>query len=474
MLGEMKQTGWLRVRLSYEVAESRLGIGMEKLDRDAFDPNPLYDRVAALGVKWIRIQSGWAKTEKAPGAYDFGWLDDIVDNLCRRALKPWMCLCYGNSLYTPEAANYVGAAGFPPLDGAAAEAWDKYVFATVSRYRGRVQDYEIWNEPDGKWCWQHGVNAKEYGQFACRTARAIRSADPQAHVFVGSVFTRDLKFVDDMLATGLYEYADALTFHEYTYDERYILHRIQATRALLDSYRPDIDIIQGESGSQSQSGGFGALNWIETDQTKQAKQLLRHGVADLLGGVTFSSYFSCVDMVECLGGRVDGDCLNNWGYFGLISYRPEREKLDERYTVKPSYRTMQVLAAALGQCETVSAPLLLTPDKSPAVDGMDLNDATLITGAFRNPAGRLGVVYWNSTDMLKIRAFESTLSMQLVTKEEKPCLIDLIDGAVYEFKPLQYRKEDNTCFFTHIPVKDHPLLIAFEGFADIEQTPPKR
>ena len=29
---------------------NRLGIGFEKLDRDAFDPAPAYDPVAALGV----------------------------------------------------------------------------------------------------------------------------------------------------------------------------------------------------------------------------------------------------------------------------------------------------------------------------------------------------------------------------------------------------------------------------------------
>ena len=44
---------------SRDIKDSRMGLGMEKLDRDAFDPEKVYDRVAALGVKWIRIQSGW-------------------------------------------------------------------------------------------------------------------------------------------------------------------------------------------------------------------------------------------------------------------------------------------------------------------------------------------------------------------------------------------------------------------------------
>lgn len=56
---------------STQVKESTLGLGFEKLDRAVFDPEKAYDKVAALGVKWIRIQSGWARTEKKPGVYDF-------------------------------------------------------------------------------------------------------------------------------------------------------------------------------------------------------------------------------------------------------------------------------------------------------------------------------------------------------------------------------------------------------------------
>ena len=84
------------------IKRSRMGIGLEKLDRNVFDPFKAYDKLAATGVKWVRIQSGWARTEKEKGVYDFSWLDSIVDELCARGLTPWVCLCYGNGLYTPE------------------------------------------------------------------------------------------------------------------------------------------------------------------------------------------------------------------------------------------------------------------------------------------------------------------------------------------------------------------------------------
>ena len=117
-----------------------------------FDPEKAYDKVAAIGVKWVRIQSGWARTEKEKGVYDFAWLDSIVDNLLARGLQPWMCLCYGNGLYDENAAKIFGAVGVPPIfTDEQRAAWDAYVRATVAHYKGRITHYEVWNEPDGKW-----------------------------------------------------------------------------------------------------------------------------------------------------------------------------------------------------------------------------------------------------------------------------------------------------------------------------------
>ena len=50
--------GEVEKKHSSTVNHSRIGIGFEKLDRDVFDPEKAYDKVAAIGVKWVRIQSG--------------------------------------------------------------------------------------------------------------------------------------------------------------------------------------------------------------------------------------------------------------------------------------------------------------------------------------------------------------------------------------------------------------------------------
>ena len=92
MMYKCEKRGHLRVRSASEWHSSRLGIGFEKLDRAVFEPERAYDKLEKVGIKWVRIQSGWARTEKEPGVYDFAWLDDIVDNLIARGMIPWMCL----------------------------------------------------------------------------------------------------------------------------------------------------------------------------------------------------------------------------------------------------------------------------------------------------------------------------------------------------------------------------------------------
>ncbi|MBQ3076133.1 MAG: beta-galactosidase, partial [Clostridia bacterium] len=144
----LKKIGKLSLENTEKNRASRIGIGFEKLDRGVFDPEKAYDYVGKLGLQWVRIQSGWARTETEKGVYHFEWLDSIVDNLIQRNLEPWICLCYGNPVYTPHAAPVFGAVGCPPIETEEErEAWRRYVTEVVTRYTGKVRYFEVWNEP---------------------------------------------------------------------------------------------------------------------------------------------------------------------------------------------------------------------------------------------------------------------------------------------------------------------------------------
>ena len=463
--------GRIKPRHSKDVKESRLGLGMEKLDRDAFDPEKVYDKVASLGVKWVRLQSGWQKTERKEGIYDFSWLDEEVNALISRGLVPWMCLCYGNALYDELAKEYYGAVGCPPIRTERAyHAWLRYVEATVRHFAGRVEYYEVWNEPDGGWTWRPSPDPSEYAEFCVRTGRVIKESDPNAKVIAGSTHRETMSFFQTCFASGVLEVADAITYHSYHYDEANSIQRIRAFQALLQSYGKEIDVIQGETGSQSMNGGNGAFRGIRTNQDMQTKYILRHTVAEILSGVKFTSVFSAVDMAENLDAKAGGP-ITTCGYFGLLGadFDPSTGGLVGDYREKPSYYAFQNLCSLLNENVTpTSLPVFFKPQISKRINGWDCSPKELIYGGLTKQNGSGAFVYWRSTNLNTTQGYDGTVTFELGGIRGEVRLIDPIEGGIYAVGENVMKDMDNGLYlFENIPVRDYPLLLAFGDFCDI-------
>ena len=471
----LQYVGKLPLFASNEIPFSRLGIGFEKLDRDVFDPEKAYDKVAKIGVKKIRIQSGWARTEKQPGVYDFAWLDSIVDNLLRRGLEPWICLCYGNPVYTELAKPVFGAVGCPPISTEReTSAWLAYVRATVAHFKGRVSLFEIWNEPDCNYSWRHCEdevidhlrNATEYGEFACKTAIAIKEAD-EAALVMGFALSRvgDLEYVNRALSTGLYKYIDLLSFHAYSPNEEKRRTGAKQLRRLLDMYNPKIGLVQGETGAQSRSDGSGAMKGFAWTPEKQVKALLRGLVGDFAEGVVFTSYFSTMDMIEALRGRVDDKAsYMDFGYFGVLGAEfDENGKVlsVEEKPKKPSYYALSTLASLFkGDCKPCSIPYRLESLPSRRINGKDCIDKTIQIETFTLEDGTKALIYWNAVDLLTA-TYEGTISFQIFgVSADNIQLLDLRDGSLYALPDTMV--EDigfGGVRLKNLPLTDCPLAI---------------
>jgi len=96
---DLPRIGTLAPRTAAEVGDSMWTIGCECLDRDFASFEQYREFLPALGIRKIRFQAGWAKCEQVRGAYDFKWLDDIVDWAIAHGLDPMLETCYGNPLY---------------------------------------------------------------------------------------------------------------------------------------------------------------------------------------------------------------------------------------------------------------------------------------------------------------------------------------------------------------------------------------
>lgn len=460
---------------SKDVEGSRIGIGFEKLDRAVFDPEKAYDKVAALGVKKVRIQSGWMRTEKEKGKYDFEWLDSIVDNLLSRGLEPWMCLCYGNPLYTPKAEGVLGAVGYAPIDTEEEmQAWLAYVAATVCHFEGRVQLYEIWNEPDCPYAWGHVTwkefdkvkAAYEYGEFALRTAKIIKESSDTARTIGFALGHLDnFTYVNNAMSTGLYKYLDYVSFHVYSSHDIKREEQTKRFRALLDRYDRGIGLIQGESGAQTRSDGNGAMKGFSWTQEKQLKYLLRTLVCDLYCGVEFTSYFSAMDMIEAHRGIIGNRATyQDFGYFGVISADFDEEGFATgNYTEKPSYYALGALCSLLkGNARACNIPFAVESLPSLRVNGRDYDGDELKIYPFELDDGRRAIIYYRSTDILTA-TFEGTASFCVYGQDNSQIrLVDLHDGSIYKLPETMIRDMGHGAVrLENIPLTDCPMAIVF-------------
>lgn len=207
----LEMIGRIETRTSRELDNPRWSVGCECLDRDYADFSAYKSYVGELGVGAARIQSGWARCEQKKGRYEFGWLDEVVDGLCEQGVRPWMCLAYGNPVY--GAQKSLGSRIF--TDEATLQAWERYVTAVVERYRDRVHEWEVWNEPNLR-----GTNqADAYGELLIRTAEAVRRVDPEAVIIGFGLSRMPLDFTGDVLELlrerGKLDLIDYVSFHPY-------------------------------------------------------------------------------------------------------------------------------------------------------------------------------------------------------------------------------------------------------------------
>src|SRR5689334_5357110 len=136
-------------------------------------------QATALGAKWDRFPLYWNEIQPSPnGPLDFSKVDPIVAADVARGIK-----VQGILLGAPTWATTDGKLNL--------DAWSRFVREAVTRYRGRVASWEMWNEPDmldgdGKgryWSW--GVDG--YADLLKSGYRAAKAADPSATVLMAGL-----------------------------------------------------------------------------------------------------------------------------------------------------------------------------------------------------------------------------------------------------------------------------------------------
>jgi hypothetical protein len=174
----------------------------------------------ALGAKWVRLHDAakitkWRLVEETKGTYRF--YDEGV-NLAHSmgigilgmvdGAPPWASA-------TPRATEgYFSMYNLPNGPTALAD-WRAYCKAIVSRYVGKIDHWEVWNEPWGSNFFQNGT-PQLYGELLKAAHGAIREANPQAKVLGIDADESHDAFTTGQLAAANSDFYDIFAWHEYS------------------------------------------------------------------------------------------------------------------------------------------------------------------------------------------------------------------------------------------------------------------
>jgi hypothetical protein len=441
-LDDFPLLGQLATRPASQIKSSSWSVGGETLDRDFAIYANYKQYVGPLGAKGLRVQTGWAKCEKQRNVYDFAWLDEVVNDARAQGVQPWLEVSYGNPIYPDGGGTGLGAG--LPKSAEALVAWDKWVRATVERYKDRVHEWEIWNEPDGG----HGITAEAFAEFHLRTAALIRAAQPKARIYALALAnTGKTTFTEALLnlakERGQLGLIDAITIHGYPKNPD-DTRAVDTFRKLVAGYSDRIEIRQGETGAPSGTT-VGALRDVPWTELKQAKWDLRRMLAHHGKDVPFNLFTLCELKYAQKG-------MTGFNRKGLLRCNDDKTVSGAKPAYFAAQRVFSIFDDTFVRVRDFKAST--AADEKLAAFGYE------VQGGARPPGALIVTVWLNGappTDSNRTTPMDVTFERASFTT---PVLVDLLTGEVRAIPRDRWSAADGKATFKQMPLYDSPILVA--------------
>jgi hypothetical protein len=447
----LTRIGTLIPKTVHEMETSQWSLGCETLDRDLADWDAYKGYLEPLGIKRVRLQGGWNRTEKKKGEYDFSWLDHIVDDAQARGLEVCLETSYNNRLY--EANGATGPGGLLPAGDETLAAWDRWVEAMARRYSAKgVKEWMMYNEPNLR----KENRAEDIVANTIRTARLIKRVDPEAKIgaFVLAGLNVELlkTLLEQIKAQGQLGLLHWAVYHGYSGNPDRLNARMDAFNAVLAEVAPAVKPWQGEAGCASEEVQY-ALSGIPWTEYSHAKWNARRMLCDIGHGIE-SSVFTISDLTY------HKDFISR---YGLLKTRPDNTVCK----VKTAYYTVQNVVSVFNDA------LERAPDCTWTVTAGETN----LTGfAFRDRKSGLSVVaLWDGREIPSNDSAVEHVDLTVAGgRFREPVWIDLVTGNLYEIPGAQMVAEGGAVRLKGVPVYDGPGAIADRSLLHFEKARPKK
>jgi hypothetical protein len=377
-------------------APSPFGIGSCHINnRSAADNARWIPQMEAIGLHSYRTpHTDWGTVESAPGQWNWETLDKQMDYLTAHGM------IFGGMLVGNPRWNTKDKPGSLPVNNL--EGWSAYVSAVVLHTKGRIQRWEVWNEPPnftGK-----DQTPADYAKIVVSAYDAAKAADPSCMVGLAAK-SAHVNYLEQVILAGARDHFDFITLHPYEVlngiaddagTESLFLHIVPTLHKMLAAQNPakaNVPVIFTELGCDVKKG----------DGT-QANALVKAYTMGLAQGV------ECIHWFE---GR-DGDS----GPMGL---------LDKAGKPRPCHEAMKHLIGHLGQHPKYLGWVLLN-ERHYAFAFRGAKTTVLITWAHTRAANELD--FGQAVQLVNPVTGESTTSKQHTLTTAPVFVLDMPDETV--------------------------------------------
>ncbi|HEY9723939.1 MAG TPA: hypothetical protein V6D47_18200 [Oscillatoriaceae cyanobacterium] len=249
-----------------------------------------YQLIGDLGMTAIREGFNWKNIETGKGQY-VSWMnyfDDKVSTLHQMGVGIEAMICDTPSWASSSGSQYAVPNGLsapifadgtdvykPGVGANPANTYASYLYDLVSRYKGEITTWQVWNEPDfpsgdltagttsngSTRYWQGSV--QDYVRLLKVSAAIVHGLDPHAQVALGGLGYDS--YLSAILDNGGANYFDVVDFHAYGTDKTSsngvlnsawgFLGRYQALKKVLDAHGVSKPFACSETGITANLGG---------------------------------------------------------------------------------------------------------------------------------------------------------------------------------------------------------------------------
>jgi hypothetical protein len=242
----------------------------------------------SAGVRWLRLPLRWNWLEPERGHYQWDRVDSVVDRAAAAGLKLLAVLggtpAWSSGMATVNLTVGVHRDAFAPNS---TTDFADYVSSVVRHFRGRVQAYELFNEPNSPNHWQPAPDAARFIELLCAGYGAAKHADLRSVIVAGGLNGNGLSqgpegsrnFLRTIYAGPGAECFDVLAIHPFAHPIEQGLAGLQAwvdeTRQYMRARRDHRELWLTEVGWSSGHCQWGHSTISERQQAEWVRSVYR-------------------------------------------------------------------------------------------------------------------------------------------------------------------------------------------------------